>query len=60
MNEITIFAVQALSSFASGVLVNTRGWDTLNYAALPLILLAGAAVAGLHFRQKKMVSGTIS
>ena len=44
VNEITIFAVQALSSFTSGVLVNTRGWDMLNYVALPLILIAGGAV----------------
>jgi MFS family permease len=26
LNEITIFTVQALSSFSSGVLVNTHGW----------------------------------
>jgi MFS family permease len=56
VNEITIFAVQALSSFSSGVLVNTRGWDTLNYAALPLILLAGAAVVALYIRRPPPVA----
>ena len=42
-NEITIFGVQALSSLAAGVLVNTAGWQTLNYVALPLIAFAAAA-----------------
>jgi MFS family permease len=46
-NEIIIFAVQGLSALSSGVLVNTRGWMTLNYVALPLVILAGACVAGL-------------
>ena len=46
-NEITIFGVQALSSFSAGVLVNTRGWDTLNFVALPLIVCAGAAALWL-------------
>lgn len=52
LNEITIFAVQALSSFSSGVLVNTRGWEVLNYVAVPLILSAGAAVAWLWLRRR--------
>ena len=52
-NEITIFAVQALSAFSSGVLVNTRGWEVLNYVALPFILIAGAALAWLGLRRSK-------
>ena len=51
-NEITIFTVQAVSSFSSGVLVNTRGWDMLNYVALPLIALAGAAALWLYWRNR--------
>ena len=57
LNEITIFAVQALSSFSSGVLVNTRGWEVLNYAALPLIVFAGAAALWLASRRR---SGALS
>jgi len=61
VNEMTIFAVQAISALSSGVLVNTRGWNTLNYVALPAILLAGAAAAWLArkrgFRRPKMASG---
>jgi len=61
VNEIAIFAVQAISALSSGVLVNTRGWNTLNYVALPAILLAGAAAAWLAWRRglrrPKMASG---
>jgi MFS family permease len=43
INEIAIFGVQALSSLAAGVLVSTRGWETINYVAVALVACAGAA-----------------
>ena len=46
-NEITVFGVQALSSFSAGVLVNSAGWQIVNYAALPMILCALGACAWL-------------
>jgi MFS family permease len=49
-NEMTIFTVQAISAFSSGVLVNAAGWNTLNYVALPLIAAAGIAAAWLMLR----------
>jgi MFS family permease len=52
MNEITIFAVQALSSFSSGVLVNAAGWNVLNYIALPLLVTAAASLAWLALRRR--------
>jgi len=59
VNEITVFAVQVLSAFSSGVLVNTQGWRTLNYVALPLIVTAGLAVLWLAagIRRPKTASG---
>jgi MFS family permease len=51
LNEITIFAVQAISAFSSGVLVNAAGWDTLNYIALPLLAIAGASLVWLKVRK---------
>jgi len=61
VNEMAIFASLAISSLSSGVLVNTRGWNTLNYVALPAILLAGTFAAWLAwkrgFRRPKMASG---
>ena len=52
-NEITIFTVQALSAFSSGVLVNTHGWEVLNYVALPFIVGAGASLAWLAAKRAK-------
>jgi MFS family permease len=51
-NEIVIFTVQAVSALSSGVLVNTRGWDVLNYVALPFIAFAGAATLWLVLRRR--------
>jgi MFS family permease len=51
-NEITIFTVQALSAFSSGVLVNARGWDTLNYVATPLVAFAGVALLWLAAQRR--------
>ena len=54
-NEIAIFTLQALSAFSSGVLVNTRGWEVLNYVALPMVAAAGAAIAWLATRRRAAV-----
>jgi MFS family permease len=50
-NEMAVFTVQALASFSSGVLVNTRGWDTLNYVALPMVGVCAIALAWLAARR---------
>jgi MFS family permease len=52
-NEITVFGVQALSSFSAGVLVNSAGWQIVNYAALPLLLAALGACAWLLARRRR-------
>jgi len=59
LNEVTVFGVQAISAFSSGVLVNTEGWRTLNVVALPLIAIAGCAVLwlALGIRRPKTASG---
>jgi MFS family permease len=51
-NEILVFCTTATSSFASGVLVNTAGWNTLNYLALPFLAIAGAAALWLALRRR--------
>src|SRR6185437_8457915 len=59
LNEMTIFTVQAVSAFSSGVLVNTEGWRTLNYVALPLVAVAALAIVWLAagIRRPKTASG---
>jgi MFS family permease len=60
VNEITIFTVQAISAFSSGVLVNSQGWRVLNLVALALTGAAGLALAwlALGIRRPKTASGT--
>jgi len=58
-NELVVFGIQGLSALASGVLVNTRGWDVLNYTALPLIVAAGAASLWLAARRRTRSSPSV-
>jgi len=51
-NEFSIFVVMAISSFTSGSIITTAGWDAVNYSALPLVALIGAAVVWLAMRQR--------
>lgn len=46
-NEFSIFAVQSISAFSAGVLVNARGWNTISLVGLGLAALAAAAIAWL-------------
>lgn len=45
-----VFATTALSSFASGVLVTTQGWQLLNAGSLIPVGVAGAALVWLQTR----------
>jgi len=47
-----IFAVLAVSSLASGVLVTTQGWALLNLGSLLPLGLTGAALAWLAMGRK--------
>jgi MFS family permease len=46
-----VFAVMALSSFASGALVTTQGWQMLNYGSLLPVALTGVALFWLAFQR---------
>jgi hypothetical protein len=45
-----VFATTAVSSFASGVLVTTQGWQLLNTGSLLPVLVTGAAILWLRRR----------
>jgi MFS family permease len=52
-NDFLIFATQAFSSLGAGLLVTSRGWSLVNYAALPAILAAGIAITWLRIQRSK-------
>jgi MFS family permease len=46
-----VFAVMALSSFASGALVTTQGWQMLNYGSLLPVAVTGVALFWLSLQR---------
>jgi MFS family permease len=48
-----VFAVLALSSLASGVLVTTQGWTLLNLGSLLPLALIGVAIGWLAWKQRR-------
>ncbi|HEY6967382.1 MAG TPA: MFS transporter [Burkholderiales bacterium] len=46
-NEFAIFAMMTLSSLSSGMIVTNAGWEKVNYAAAPLILVIIGALTFL-------------
>jgi predicted MFS family arabinose efflux permease len=43
-NDAIMFTTMAISSFASGALVSSAGWEVMNYCALPLLAVVVGAV----------------
>jgi len=52
-NEFAIFAMMALSSFGSGLIVTSAGWDNVNYAATPLIAIVIMALLYLTIKNRQ-------
>lgn len=52
-NDLAIFLIMAVSSFASGVVLEARGWEMLNYLALPFVAAIGIAVAWMMLRRRR-------
>ncbi|HRP67818.1 MAG TPA: MFS transporter, partial [Thauera sp.] len=51
--NFAVFAVMALTSFASGALVTTQGWTWLNVGSLVPVGLTGVALIWLALRQRR-------
>ena len=51
-----VFAVLAVTSLASGVLVTTRGWTLLNLGSLLPLGMTGILLAWLAFQQRKKLN----
>ncbi len=56
MHDFLVFFTTAMSSFSSGLLMNRNGWQMLNYAALPVLAVIGAAIAWLALRRRSVVT----
>lgn len=52
VNDAAIFLTMVASSFASGALFTLRGWQIMNIAAVPFVLLAGAGIVWLVLRRR--------
>ena len=50
-----VFAVTALTSFASGALVTAQGWHLLNWGSLVPVGLTATALGWLYFQQKSLI-----
>ena len=48
-----VFVVMMLSSFSSGALVTTAGWNMLNYGSLVPVAIAGLAVLWYVMQQRQ-------
>jgi MFS family permease len=55
-NELWILLTMATSSFSSGMILETNGWQTLNYAAIPFVLAMGVAVLWLMTKRRGTVA----
>lgn len=51
-NDMLVFVTMATSSFASGALVTSRGWEMLNYGALPFLVVVAVAVLWLMAQRR--------
>ncbi len=51
-NDMLIFLVMATSSFSSGMLLESNGWQMLNYLAIPFVAAIGFAVLWLMTRRR--------
>jgi MFS family permease len=52
-NDFFILATMGVSSFSSGALLSTAGWETMNLGALPVLLVVATAVAWLAGQRRR-------
>jgi hypothetical protein len=52
VNDAVIFTMLVVSSLSSGALFTYQGWQVMNAAALPFLLLTGAAIAWLAAQRR--------
>lgn len=53
-NDFLIFAMMAISSFSSGLIVTSAGWEAVNLSALPMLAAVIGAIAWLSLRERRL------
>jgi MFS family permease len=53
-NDSIIFLTMMLTSFGSGVLIDAKGWEVLNWLALPFITVAAGGVLWLLLARRRV------
>lgn len=56
VNDMSVFVIMGSTSAVSGAILYRLGWNALNWFALPLALLAGAAVIWLAWSRRTAVA----
>jgi hypothetical protein len=51
-NDFLVFLTMAISSAASGLLLNKSGWHAVNFGSIPFLLLATAATVWLMWHRR--------
>ena len=52
INDLIVFTTMAVSSLASGAMVSTAGWEAMNRAVYPLLVLIAASMAWLAWSRR--------
>jgi MFS family permease len=52
-NDLIVFSIMGISSFSSGALVSSAGWERMNAGALPVLALVALAVAWLAWLRSR-------
>jgi predicted MFS family arabinose efflux permease len=54
VNDFLIFLTMATSSFSSGALISSQGWQRLNLWSLPFLVVTGTATAAWLLFERRM------
>ncbi|MFO1315914.1 MAG: MFS transporter [Burkholderiales bacterium] len=55
-NDFIMFSTMAVSSFSSGAMVSTTGWEAMNWTALPVLVAVAAVVVWYARRHRRKTS----
>lgn len=56
IHDFLVFGVTIVSSFSSGLLLQSNGWQVLNYLAVPFLAVAGLACGWMMLRTRRTIA----